>query len=230
MKGFARIYLKTICWPIVAVVYGVVLFCILAPVSGKYIIFGLERGQMPGEIDYRAFSRWLMMICAPILVNGWYLERSTKIEIFIRLRMKKRTQFSLFLIYGCMFNSAIWALVLCIAVMVKFGALIAVEQLFLLLPNLMLWSSVMVVLSLMQRGAAWSGLLCIGIIGGTYLIGEYVPALELFMPSLWGMLYRSNIYIDTGWSALYMVFMSTLLSSIFVFALIYRKKRARTTQ
>lgn len=221
MKAVSRMYLKTVCWPLAVIAYVVVLLCVLAPVNSQYIVFGLKKSQELGAVNYVAFSRWLLMICAPILVNGWYLERSKKIKIFVILRMKRRTQFKLFLIFGCMFNSAIWALVICIAVMVRFGAIIAAEQLLLLLPNLLLWSSVMVFLYLMQRGAAWSGLLCIGIIGGTYLIGEYLPALDMFMPSLWGMVYRSNIYINTGWSVVYMMIMSTLMCLIFVFVLIH---------
>lgn len=223
MKAAYRIYLKTVCWPLAVIAYVVVILCVLAPVNSQYIVFGLEKSQGQGALNYVAFSRWLMMMCAPILVNGWYLERSTKIKSFLLLRMKKRIQFKLFLIFGCMCNSAIWALVICIAVIVKFGALIAMVQLLLLLPNLLLWSSVMVFLYLMQRGAGWSGLLCIGTIGGTYLIGEYLPALDMFMPSLWGMVYRSNIYINTGWSVVYMVIMSTLMCLIFVFLLIHHR-------
>lgn len=218
MRPLMGLHLKIIRWPIVAVFYIAVVLCSLEPAGGEFVIFGLEKALSPVAVNYAAFSRWLLMMCVPVLVNGYYLERCVTLETFIRLRMRKRSQFSIFMTCGCVFNSVIWALSLYAGGVLKFGAASMAGQLILLLPNLLFWTALTVRAYLGLGRAPWSGPLCVAIIGCAHLLGEYVPALERFMPSAWGMRCRSSFDSGGYISALYMITMSVLLcAAVFLY-------------
>jgi len=121
VRAKVKLHLKIMRWPLVLLFYAAVLLCVRVPVHGEFIPLGLTRGEVRGEIDYIVFSRWLLMMAAPILVNGWYLERVSGIEIFVRLRMKSLSRYRLFLLCGCMANSAVWALFIAVVVLVFLG-------------------------------------------------------------------------------------------------------------
>jgi len=216
VRAKVKLHLKIIRWPLVLLFYTAVLLCIRNPIRGEFIPLGLTRGEVRGEVDYIAFSRWLLMMAAPVLVNGWYLERVSRIEIFVRLRMRGLSLYRLFLLCGCMANSAVWALFLSAVVLRSLGYAAAGRQLLLMLPNLLMWACLTAALFIRMKRAPWTGVLCIGIVGGTFLLGGHIPGAEKFMPAIWGMLCRSSYWGEGGIPAGYMVLMSVFLGLVLI--------------
>lgn len=177
---------------------GMILVCILMPAHGSYVIFGMPQNQMALGIDYFIFSRWMLMMSAPILINGYFLEQGSKVELFTVLRIKKRKYYRMYLLLACCVFSFVWTCVIT-AGAARIADLFTAVQLFgVLLPNLFLWTGVQYVAYVFLKGAAWSGILTIVLIGGSCLLGEFMPQLYPFFPSSWGMLYRSAGYVSGG--------------------------------
>lgn len=215
MRNAALLYVKSICWPALVIYYGMVLCFVNVPIGEQYVIFGLDNSVIEG-VDYLAFSRWLLLMCAPLVVNGVYLERVTLIDTFIYLRTGKMSRFNTFMIVGTVISSSLWAICLFFLAVHRSGVKFASLQLILSVTNYSMWSTAQVLLYLLSARASWSGILVIGMISGAYLVGEYLPGFEKYSPALWGMLYRSNIYHENGYSLLYMTVMNVAVFAILV--------------
>lgn len=213
MKKYLKLYPKSFRWPFVAAYLIVILYFVNRPARGEYIVFGLDRTMGEG-VNYIALSRWLLLMCTPLVLNGVYFEKITQLETFICVRMKKLSEFRILLLIGAILNSLLWAVCLFIGAVFKSSFKFALSQFVLSATNLAMWSAAEVILYLRFVRASWSGILSIGIVGGAYLLSEYIPILERFSPAIWGMLCRSKVYYKNGYQMLYMLLMNIFICVI----------------
>jgi hypothetical protein len=224
MKRMANIMTKIVNLPFSMVFFLCVLGCVLTPAQGTYVIYGLPESQGTQGINYFIFSRWILMMSAPVLVNGYCLERSRKIELYSTLRMKKISDFHLYLCYACAANITIWTSFISIGAIFIDTTKIALQLFAVLLPNCWMWGAAQCMLYFILRKAAWSGLLVIALIGGVCLVGEYLPSIYAFTPSAWGMLSRSATFISNGLKPSHMVIYSFLLFLLCTVITVHNKK------
>lgn len=59
------------------------------PLRQEAIFEGISPAEMGSEIDLTQVGKWTALCGIPLLANGVILERSCKIELFSRLRVKK---------------------------------------------------------------------------------------------------------------------------------------------
>lgn len=216
MRLLANMFTKITRWPVVAAFYVLVLYCVSTPVHGTYVFLGITPAAVRGDVDYIAFSRWLLMMSAPVLVNGYFLDRSKQIEIFTCLRMKSMSKMSFCLLGGCAINSTLWVFALCIAALFKIEINNITYLISVLWPNFLIWMLIATIVYFLCNKAAWSGVIVIAVIGGSFLVGEHIPMLCKYVPSTWGMLCRSVLYQDAGYSLTYMITVNLLLCVICV--------------
>ena len=208
--------MKMIRWPAVAVFYLAVLFLIREPVHGNYIFMGIPAAAVRGEVDYLAFSRWLLMMSAPILASGFFLERSSRIELFARLRMKDRKQWNIRQLSAGVAIATTWALSLGLLSVFCVGMETAVQVFLLLWLSFVLENFLLMSVFLLSGKAAWSGVISILLTGGLFLFGEHVHGVGRYLPTMWGMFCRSAHDQPDGysfWLSIILLVLANLLSA-----------------
>lgn len=152
---------------------------------------------MEGGLDAIVFGKWLLVVEAPILVNGIILERGSRIELFSRLRMKKRTSFQTKMMVACVVSGVIWVAVLTVGVMWFKGGRTALHMIFLVIFNIFMWETMQVMIYYCFKNAFWSGVAILLINGGSCLAGLYIKPVFQYMPAAWGMLCRSSLWMES---------------------------------
>lgn len=186
--------------------------------------FGMPKNQMAVGIDYFIFSRWMLMMSAPILINGYFLEQGSKVELFSVLRIKKRISYRLYLLLACCVFSFVWTCGITVGAAGIADLFTAVRLFCVLLPNLILWTCVQYAAYVFLKGAAWSGILTLALIGASCLLGEFMPRFYPFLPSSWGMLHRSAVYVSGGLGITAMAIRSLVFIAVCLVAIIDNPK------
>ncbi len=187
-----RILGKLINIPIVCLFYLGIALCIVPEQHGVSVVLGLPQNFMEGGLDALVFGKWMLILGIPLLINGIILERGKQIEIFFTLRMRKRKCFPQWILAVCLITGILWGVTLTIGIGCRLGADMAVKVSPLLLSNLFMWEVIQITLYFYYQKAAWSGWVTFLLNGGGGLLGLYIRPLSRFIPSFWGMFYRSS--------------------------------------
>lgn len=194
------------------------------PNDGNVIFTGLPPSQIAGEINQMLLGKWMCVICPPLLVNGFLLERSQKIEIFSLLRMEKLVHSQLRIIGSCFILTLLWAIGAFGASVLCFDIKTATQILILLTPNLLLWASVGLLSYILTDRAVWAGILPLAGLGTSCLLGAYFPAWLPYLPSTWGMLCYS-VGLGGPCQMYAMVFLSLLFTAICSMLFVFYKEK-----
>ncbi|MCD7769463.1 MAG: hypothetical protein LUH36_05020 [Oscillospiraceae bacterium] len=156
---------------------------------------GVEPAVISGEIDYRAMSRWLLMMTAPLLTDGYLLICSHQIRLFACLRLG--------------------------ALLLMTTAPEALQMAALLGLNDVLWLMLLIVFYILTKGASAFDLLEIFAMGGTFLLGEFAPGIRRWMPCTWSMLCRTNGFFQDGGSIVSYAVMSGGMALLLLGVVLY---------
>lgn len=170
---------------------------ILPEIHGIQVVFGLPSQFMEGGMDGVAFGKWLLVVGVPILVNGLILERGSQIELFSRLRMKKRNSFRIKMLAFCVVSGVIWSSVLSVGVMWMTDVKTALLSFMITVCNMLMWETVQVMLYDCFKKAFWSGAAILLLNGGSCLVGLYRKSVFQYMPAAWGMFCRSSSWPES---------------------------------
>lgn len=157
------------------------------PLNQEAIFVGISPAEVSGEIDLIQVGKWTALCSSPLLANGVILERSSRIELFTRLRVKK-WRLRLREVGACVTCVVVWAVCVFGVSVWRIGSLKGLEFLLLYLSNLLLWSAVGLISYSWSKRAAWSSCIPIVLISGSCLIGLHFPRWLPYIPSTWGML------------------------------------------
>lgn len=180
--------------PAVLLFYLMMAVCIVPEQHGVPVVFGLPGDFAQGGLDTLVFGKWMLLLCVPVLVDGIVLERGRQIEIFSKLRMKNRQDFTRAIWLACMAMSLIWSSFLTIGTALEFGIGKALALFPLLASNLYFWTALQVTLYVYSRKASWIGWAPVLLSGVSCLGSLYVPGVFWGMPSVWGMLCGSSLW------------------------------------
>ncbi len=174
-------------------------------ISGQNVVFGLERAQISGEIDYTALVRWLAMMTLPLLINGFYISRCRRIELFSILRFRKREAWLGQMVLGCIFITMCYTVLLVLPLILSQSVQVILSAWLLLTLNMILWTELLLLLNITFPKASWSGILCAAVICGIYVIGEQFPSTSQWFPTTWGMYCRTEMGSANGASVLFCI-------------------------
>lgn len=174
-----------------------------ARISGQNVVLGLERAQILGEIDYTALVRWLAMMTLPLLINGFYISRCRRIELFSILRFQKRESWLEQMMLGCIFITVCYAVLLVLPLFFSHPVQVILSAWLLLMLNMLLWTELLFLLNMLFPKASWSGILCAAVICGIYVVGEQFPSISQWIPTAWGMYCRTDMGSINGASVLF---------------------------
>lgn len=180
------------------------------PLRQEAIFEGISPAEVAGEIDLTQVGKWTALCGIPLLANGVILERSRRIELFSRLRVKK-IRLRLRVVGVCVTCVVVWAVCIFGAAVWRLGSGKGLESFRLLLPNLLLWSAVGLVSYALSKRATWSGCVPIALISGSCLIGLHFSQWLPYLPSTWGML--SLAVFCGGYGGLSFMSAASLLSA-----------------
>lgn len=169
---------------------------------------GVEPAVISGEIDYRAMSRWLLMMTAPLLADGYLLLRSHQIRLFACLRLGGLPRWNGHQLLLCLGNTLFWGLLRLGVLLLMTTAPEALKMAVLLGLNDVLWLLLMMAFYILTKGASAFGLLEIFSMGGTFLLGEFAPNIRRWMPCTWSMLCRTKGFFQDGGSIISYAVMS----------------------
>lgn len=161
---------------------------------------GVEPAMIFGEVNYLAFSRWLLLMSAPILIDGYLLLRAQKARLYVSLRMKNHAEWYSYALTLCLLNTLYWSVLLLPGVLFALPAEEAVSVWLLLLFNNFVWLMLTLLLSIMMKGSPTFGVVAILILGVSFLLGEFVPRLRPWTPGTWSMMCRTAEYWSGGGS------------------------------
>lgn len=213
-----------LCIPSTFAFYFIIIFlCTIFPTPDVKTVLGLPKAQIVGDIDYNQFSKWIVLICAPFLVNGLLLERSKLIDRFSSIRLHGRWHYIRNCATACVINSAIW--VLCLSGWAWLLGLRDFFSFFLIFcSNSLLWAILECAIYYFCGRRAWTGALLVIGIGSMCLLADRQPLLSNVMPTTWGMLCRSNNYQQGGLSIICMLFLNIFTG--FTCGLLFQMKGA----
>lgn len=185
-------------FPAVFLYYLIMAACLLPETHDIRVVFGLPPDFADGGMDTLVFGKWLLITEVPLLVNGLILERGSQIELFSRIRLKKKTGFRSKLTLSCMKYGVLWAAVLTVGA-TGFTDIKTASFLFpLTLSNLFLWEAVQVMIYFCFKKAFWSGAAILLFNGGSCVAGLYLRSIQSYMPAFWGMLCRSSQWSESS--------------------------------
>lgn len=174
--------------------YFIMTVCILPEIHGVCVVFGLPSQFLESGVDAIAFGRWLLVAEVPILMNGIILKRGSQIELFSKLRMKKRKCFQAKMIVVCAVSGIIWVFALAMGVIKITGIKTALQLIPMAASNILMWEAVQVMIYFLFKKAFWSGAVILLINGGSCTVGLYMKSIFRYMPAAWGMLCRSSLW------------------------------------
>ena len=174
-----------------------------ARISGQNVVFGLERAQIPGEIDYTALVRWLAMMTLPLLINGFYISRCRRIELFSILRFRRREAWLGHMVLGCIFITVCYTVLLVLPLFFSQSVQGILSAWILLTLNMLLWTELLLLLNIVFPKTSWTGIMCAAIICAVHVVGEQFPIISQWLPTTWGMYCRTDMVSANGVSVLF---------------------------
>lgn len=174
-----------------------------ARISGQNVVLGLERAQIPGEIDYTALVRWLAMMTLPLLINGFYISRCRRIELFSILRFRKRESWLTQMMLGCILITVCYTVLLVLPLLYNQPVQTILPAWLLLTLNMLLWTELLLLLNIVFPKASWTGIMCAAIICAVHVVGEQFPIISQWLPTTWGMYCRTDRELANGASVLF---------------------------
>ena len=174
-----------------------------ARISGQNVVLGLERAQILGEIDYTALVRWLAMMTLPLLINGFYISRCRRIELFSILRFQKRESWLEQMMLGCIFITVCYAVLLVLPLFFSHPVQVILSAWILLMLNMLLWTELLLLLNIVFPKASWTGIMCAAIICAVHVVGEQFPIISQWLPTSWGIYCRTDMVSANGASVLF---------------------------
>ena len=207
-------------------IYLLILFFILK--TDHCVAYGLPFSAGREGINYYAFRDWILMIVVPLVANCGLLNNMKTLENLICLRVKHRTHFCFLMISGCLINSILWGSIIAVLSPMLNHFEFQLKIVIAIAANQIVWGQLQVLFYCLCRSVSMSCLYTVGVVSSSFLIGEYHPNLAIYLPSTWGMIYRSNIYSKNGAPLHQYITYSLLLfaAAIFLSLLCYRKDRA----
>lgn len=217
MKAHINMYRPVLRWlPFMTIVFSLVLV-ILAPWKDNNPLLGIPPTLVQGNIDPHYLAGWLLMMAAPILVDGCIFAYVGRIKLFIILRARSWAKWYKYVFVSCLCGTLYWSLLQWLSLLLIEDYHIAVIAGLLLLANNTLWLSLTLMLFYLMRGES----LCIlGPIFGqgiTFLLGELVFSIRVWMPADWSMICRTNLFWEYGVDA----WRYFILSAITAFVLLF---------
>lgn len=194
--------------------FYLLVICLFAFVDNGAAFRGIEPPMISGEVDYLAFSRWLLLMSAPILTDGYLLLRAQKARLYMSLRMKNHAEWYHYTLTLCLLNTLYWSVLLLPAILFALPAEEAVSVWLLLLFNNFVWLMLTLLLSVMMKGSPTFGVVAILILGVSFLLGEFVPRLRPWTPGAWSMICRTAEYWSGGGNALAYLGASAVLALV----------------
>lgn len=189
------------------------------PINEDVVLLGMRRTSY-FEVNYVELVRWLLLFCVPIVVNGCYLDRVEKLRIFLCTRLNEADIYGIILLAVPLFNTFIWELIIFVYILVFLDPQLAWSQLLLGLSNLNMWTALQICLHIVTGFNALLGPLLICLVAGTYILSCNIPTLEMFLPSTWGMVYKSDLYCERGYSHISLFLMSCFAFLILIMIII----------
>lgn len=181
------------------IVMAICLIIASRPINGEIVLFGICTKNY-FEVNYIELTRWLLLFCVPIIANGCFLDRAEKMKVFMCTRLNKVEICAIVLLAIPLLNTLIWELVVCIYILVFLDPQLSWIQFLLGLSNLSMWTALQILLHIISGFNALLAPLLLCLIAGTYILGCYIPPIEMFLPSTWGMVYKSDLYCECGYS------------------------------
>lgn len=199
----------------------------LALVNDGAAFFGVEKSLLFGEINYRDFSCWLLLMTTPVLVNGFLLSRAWRVRLFSCLRMRSWGNFYFFQLLICLCNIIIWGMIRETVLLLIVLPQEALSAGFLLFLSDCLWMLCTMIFYVMTHASSTFGLLVLIAFGGSFLIGEFISPICLWMPSTWSMLCRTKDFWEGGGTIAAYAAMSAVATAIlfFLFCVMVRSKK-----
>lgn len=153
---------------------------------------GIAPSMISGEVDYLAFSRWLLLMSVPILTDGYLLLRFRKVRLYLFPRMRSHAEWYYYGLTLCLINTLYWSVLLFPGILFVIAAEEAVSVWLLLLFNNFIWLMLTLLLYIVMKGSPTFGVFAILILGLSFLLGEFVPRLRKWTPGTWSMICRTS--------------------------------------
>lgn len=187
MKQSIRLIKVAISIPVTALFYIAILIMVSIPTHGVNVVLGVPSNVFTGDLDSLLVGKWLLMMCAPLVVQGQLLENSQKIALFAKLRLHKQKYFRFHVLGACLLVAVVWSISLVLLTVFMEDWETAISVLCMLLPNSLMWSVGNVYLYYAFRKKARSGIMLLGLMGASCILSFYAPNLASILPSTWGM-------------------------------------------
>ncbi len=166
--------------------------------GGRNVLLGIPPSLIRGDFDLISFSGWLLMMAVPVLVDGCLLAYIGRIKLFVCIRFRNWNDWSTYLFVLCFFGTLYWSILQSAALFLNTGLHEALSASVLLLANNMLWLALTLTLFYLTKAASICILVPVFLQGGTFLLGEYVSFLRIWMPADWSMVCRTEKLWELG--------------------------------
>lgn len=180
---------------------AMILFCVaswLLNINPKVqqIQFGIPSGLMGADID-SAIAGWLAMVLIPIAYAGYILSGFSRMEPFIILRLQTKLKAFLYRLCYCMACMLLYVMLLAAPLLASCGldavfcaaALLFLEEAFWMLAYL----SFCLFMNTISAEA------CVLMLAtGCCMVCKHIPAMEQFVPTTWGMYYKTKSMLAEG--------------------------------
>lgn len=226
MRRTTLLLSKFISIPIILGIYICVALTIVNSAFGWDILYGLPRNDSPGELNLRILAGWLFILFFPHVINGILLSRISLLSVFIRIRIRDTMWYYLLRYKLCIENTVIWSVILIGVHSLRSTAkLLAILIVF--ISHMVMWTLIMMVFDVVLHESSISIIIapaaCISFIS----MAEQFPTIASIVPSSYGMISRSSLFYEKGYSPYVMVLLNTSISAlcIFVIYLLLRLER-----
>lgn len=219
MRRSILLFSNCISLPSIICIYFYVATIIVMRSSGWDVLYGLPRSNSPGELNLRIVAGWLFIIFFPHIINGMILSRVGLISVFLRIRTRNSMCYYRLKYKLCIVNTLLWSVIL-----IGIHSLKSTSQLLIILlvflTHMVMWTLVMIVFDVVLHETSLSitiaPTICISFIS----MAERVPSIAHLFPSFYGMISRSSLFYEKGYSPYVLALLNTSVSMLCIF-LIY---------
>lgn len=178
----------------------VAVLAICFAIGGKSVnvLWGVPLPKSELELLIRPFLRWHLLTIPPLLFACEYLSCIQHIEIFIRIRLKCSRKFAQMQIIPCAIISALWGSLVALVGFIVSPVEFAINAFLLTAIGHIMWMCFFLSLYFIVESVPIALIVTILSIVSVFYIGELLNPKWKYLPTSWGMVFRSKLYDSSG--------------------------------